>query len=229
MPAFHERLVSVLLPLYEAYGLVLAGGYAMKAHGFLDRPGDDLAFATGRSRPPLPEIAHGVADAFRADGLEVAMPEVNARLGRLIVTEPVTGERCELHLLREALQQPPVRCGDVPVVAANDAVGLQLRALHERSLARDLIDVAAVRDHYTFRELEHLARLHNEEFSLAELVMRLEFAELIGDEEFFGYGVDEEQVADIRRFAREWVEDIKLRRTDDGDTEGYDFDVPDPD
>ncbi|MFD0665576.1 hypothetical protein [Thermocatellispora tengchongensis] len=54
MPAFHERLVSVLLPLYEAYGLVLAGGYAMKAHGFLDRPGDDLAFATGRSRPRSP-------------------------------------------------------------------------------------------------------------------------------------------------------------------------------
>ncbi|MFF5209811.1 hypothetical protein [Streptosporangium sp. NPDC000396] len=113
----------------------------------------------------------------------------------------------------------------------DDAVGRRMRDLHERGLARDIVDIASVSHLYGFRELEHLARLHTEGFSLAELVMRLEFAELIADEDFEACGVDEEHIREIRRFSSAWVEDIKLRRADEGDAEyGTDYDdVPDID
>ncbi|MEV4748748.1 hypothetical protein ACFQVD_22220 [Streptosporangium amethystogenes subsp. fukuiense] len=106
-------------------------------------------------------------------------------------------------------------------------VGPRVWALHERGLARDVIDVASVSEPYGFRELEHLARLHDEGFSLAELVMRLEFVALIADEDFEAHGVAGERLREIRRFAGAWVEDIGLRRAEEGDIDHDD--VPDPD
>ncbi|MER6175647.1 hypothetical protein [Streptosporangium sp. NPDC001681] len=106
-------------------------------------------------------------------------------------------------------------------------VGPRVWALHERGLARDVIDVASVSEPYGFRELEHLARRYDEGFSLAELVMRLEFVALIADEDFEAHGVRGERLWEIRRFAGAWVEDIGLRRAEEGDID-YD-DVPDPD
>ncbi|MED7926854.1 hypothetical protein SMD20_21540 [Nonomuraea sp. LP-02] len=107
-----------------------------------------------------------------------------------------------------------------------DEIGLGVRALHERGHAGDLAEIAAVRHLYSFRELESLARRHHESFSVHELADRLEFAELIADEEFEAYGLDEEGVRAVRRFAREWLEDIKLRRADDGDVDYDAEDVP---
>ncbi|GAA3099584.1 nucleotidyl transferase AbiEii/AbiGii toxin family protein [Streptosporangium carneum] len=226
LPPFQQRMLQAVLPACTRFGLVLAGGYAMNAHGLTERPSNDLDFATA-AETPLPEVADGIADAFREAGLDVTVVEVTPRMGRLVVSDPVTEQSCEFDLLREAFQRQPVIVGDVSVVSLDDAVGLKMRALHERSLARDVIDVASVSHLYGFRELEHLARLHNEEFSLAELVMRLEFVELIADEDFEAYGVGEERVGEIRRFAAAWVEDIGLRRAEEGDAE-YD-DIPEPD
>ncbi|ACZ84755.1 hypothetical protein Aros01_08996 [Streptosporangium roseum] len=230
LPPLQQRMLQAVLPACARFGLVLAGGYAMNAHGFTDRPSNDLDFATA-AELPLPEVAEGVAEALGEAGLEVTVVEVTPRMGRLVVSDPVTEQSCEFDLLREAFQQQPVIVGDLSVVSLDDAVGLKMRALHERSLARDVIDIASVSHLYGFREFEQLARLHNEEFSLAELVMRLEFVDLIADEEFEAYGMDEARIAEIRRFSYAWVEDIKLRRADEGDAEyGADYDdVPDPD
>lgn len=38
MDPFHERLARVALDVAASYGFALAGGYAVQAHGFLDRP-----------------------------------------------------------------------------------------------------------------------------------------------------------------------------------------------
>ncbi|GAA3444799.1 nucleotidyl transferase AbiEii/AbiGii toxin family protein [Planomonospora venezuelensis] len=226
-PPFQERILQIALPACDRFGLVLAGGHAMRMHGLTDRPSRDLDFATA-AETPLPEVADGMAETFRRAGLEVTLHAVTPRMGRMVVTDPVNGQSCEFDLMREALQHGPVLVGDLSVIGLEDAVGLKMRALHERSLARDVIDVAAVSELYGFRELERLGRLHNEEFSLAELVMRLEFVDLIADEEFEAYGLDEERIGEIRRFAAAWVEDVKLRRAEEGDAE-YDSDVPELD
>jgi predicted nucleotidyltransferase component of viral defense system len=225
-PPFQERILRIVLPACDRFGLVLAGGHAMRMHGLTDRPSRDLDFATA-AETPLPEVADGVAETLRAAGMEVTAHEVTARLGRLVVTDPATGQACELDLLREALQRGSVTVADLPVVGLEDAVGLKMRALHERGLARDVIDVAAVAELYGFRELEQLGRLHNEEFSLAELVMRLEFVDLIADEDFEAYGLDEERIRRIRLFVTAWVEDIGLRRADEGDADYDDLPAPD--
>jgi hypothetical protein len=42
MDPFHERLARVALDVTASYGFALAGGYAVQAHGFLDRPSADV-------------------------------------------------------------------------------------------------------------------------------------------------------------------------------------------
>ncbi|WP_433374494.1 hypothetical protein [Streptosporangium sp. CA-115845] len=123
--------------------------------------------------------------------------------------------------------EPPMPSPSPSPCGPGAEVGPRVWALHERGLARDVIDVASISGPYGFRELEHLARLHDVGFSLAELVMRLEFVALIADEDFEAHGVRGEQLGEIRRFAGAWVEDIGLRRAEEGDID-YD-DVPDPD
>jgi predicted nucleotidyltransferase component of viral defense system len=227
-PPFQERLLRAVSPVCERYGLVLAGGYAMRAHGFTDRLSRDLDFATA-GELPLAQVADGVIGAFRTAGLSATSIEVTPRFGRLMTEAPETGERCEFDLLREAFQQHPVRCGALWVLSVEDSIGLKMRALHERSYARDIIDVASVGHLYTFRGLESLAKPHNDHFSTYELASRLEFVDLMSDEEFESYGLDDGQVRAVRRFAQAWLEDIKLRRADDGDCD-YDYpDVPEVD
>jgi hypothetical protein len=224
-PPFHERLLHAVMPVCERYGLVLAGGYAIRAHGFTDRPSKDLDFATAEELP-LPSVAAGVIGAFHGAGLSASIIEVTPRSGRLMVEDTTTGEWCEFDLLREAFQRRPATCGMLRVLSVEDAIGLKMRALHERSYARDIIDVASVAHLYSFRALESLAKPHNDYFSPYELASRLEAVESMDDEEFEAYGLGEEQIRQVRRFAQAWLQDIQLRRADDGDAE-YDYpDVP---
>ncbi|MFI7640906.1 nucleotidyl transferase AbiEii/AbiGii toxin family protein [Nonomuraea sp. NPDC049400] len=227
-PPFQERLLHAVMPVCDRYGLVLAGGYAIKAHGFTDRPSKDLDFATAEEMP-LPEVAAGILGAFHDAGLSARIIEVTPRMGRLMIEDTVTGETCEFDLLREALQEQPITCGMLKVLGLEDAIGLKMRALHERSYARDIIDIASVGHLYTFRALESLAKVHHDEFSLYELASRLEAVDFIDDEEFERYGVGEVRIKEIRCFALAWLEDVKLRRADDGDVDYDDPDVPDID
>jgi len=192
----------------------------MRAHGLVNRPSQDLDFATAHSMP-LPEIATAVATAYRALGFEATMIEATPRMARMTILDPVTQHECELDLLKEALQQRPVLLDLIPVVALDDAVGLKVRALYGRSVPRDLIDVAAAGQHYGFRDLERLGALHEEEFSTGELAIRLQATELLADEMFEAYGMDAEAIARVRQFAFDWLEDIKLRRVEDGDIDAW--------
>ncbi|WP_308164741.1 nucleotidyl transferase AbiEii/AbiGii toxin family protein [Nonomuraea sediminis] len=228
LPAFHLLLLETARPVCERFGLLLAGGYAMRAHGFTERPSQDLDFATA-SETPLPEIAAQVAAEFRAQGFTVEVLEVTQRMGRLIVTDEVTEQACEFDLLREASLGRPLKLELCEVVGQDDAVGLKVRALHQRGVPRDFIDVAAVSDLYSFRELERLGALHDDEFLLEDLIQRLESVDLLADEAFLAYGIGEERLHEIRRLAYAWVEDIKLRRADDGDADWDDPDVPEVD
>lgn len=220
-PPFHARLVEATEDVRERHGLLLAGGYALRAHGLTARPSRDLVFATA-VQTPMPEIAADVAAALH-DAFPVSVREVGERMARLVVTDEAGDLTSGFELLREALRNRPERLEGCQVVGQDDAVGLKVRALHGRGLPKDFVDVAAAADLYSFRELERLGAAHEEQWRLEELVHRLESVDLLADEAF---EVDEDHLHDIRRFAYAWVEEIKLRRADDGDTERDDPDVP---
>lgn len=233
-PGAGASLLSAVLPVAARYGLVLAGGHALALHGLAVRPGEEIHLVTDREdgagrRARVTEVA-GAAEAVRRGlleaGLEAALGAVGPREAALAVRDEVTGERREVVLRREALQRPAVTLGGLRVIDADDAVGLALRALHDAGLAGDLAVAARAGRSRTFRELEALARPHHDNFALPELVMRLEFAELMPEEAFQASGVDGTEAARVRAFARAWAEDIRLRRSEDGDADYDDPDLP---
>lgn len=189
------------------FGLALAGGYAVQAHELVERPSKDVDFAYSR-QTPISEIVDVLADAYRAAGYDVRMLGATERVARMYVDTPEGG--CEVDVLMEALQ-PPVRMTLGPVVSFEDAVGLKVRALYGRSVHRDLIDVHAAHEHFGWQALEALCRRHQPEFLLSELADRLDAVDFLNDDDFRAYGQSDEQIAELRRWAVAWRDDIGVR------------------
>jgi hypothetical protein len=138
----HRRLLRDVLDIGVAHGFVITGGYAVQAHGLVNRLSRDLDVAT----------------------------------------------------------QSPAQ---MEAIAA---------ALADRGAARDLIDVRAASNLYSTADLENLGRRHaRDEFRLEDLATRLDGAEWFDDEAFTAYGLTEDEVSDLRAWAREWSDDIADR------------------
>lgn len=50
----HKALVDAALPVCVRYGLAVAGGYAVKAHGLVERPSETLMGGRGTCLSPFP-------------------------------------------------------------------------------------------------------------------------------------------------------------------------------
>jgi hypothetical protein len=207
----HRRLLRDVLAVGSLYPLVITGGYAVQAHGLADRLSHDLDVAT-ESPTPMEEIAAVLASGLADRGWRVRPISADPLSARLIVTSPVTGEECEVDILKEAFWHPPEETEHGPVLALDDVIGTKVRALADRGAVRDLIDVHAASRLYTNAELESLGARHaRDEFGLDELATRLGGAEWYEDEAFSAYGVSDEDVAALRAWAIAWADNIASR------------------
>lgn len=205
----HARLVEAALPVCTQYGLAIAGGYAIKAHGLVERPSEDIDFATAASAS-LEEIIAALADAYTRAGYQVEVLAVDARKGHLLVSFPLTGTY-RVDALKEPLNHPPATMDFGPVIALPDAVALKMGALHDRGLPRDLLDIYGATAHFTGPELISLCRgALNEEFSLEDLRDQLGYAATYPDEAFARYGCAAGLIGDVKAWAQEWSVQIGL-------------------
>jgi predicted nucleotidyltransferase component of viral defense system len=177
LPTAHLQVLLDGLPVFERYGLLLAGGYAFRAHEILDRPSQDLDFAT-RNDTPLPEIAKQVQRAFQRAGYRVQSVEASPRYARLVLRLPGSGDEIEVDLLKEALEPRwvTVQITDavsVRAVSFEDTVGLKARAWHDRFVIRDIIDLHAVAGTFSYADLENLARRHDPDLDLEVILDHL--------------------------------------------------------
>lgn len=92
LPAIHLQVLLDGSAVFERFGLLLAGGYAFRAHQILHRPSQDLDFATS-DRTPLPQIAKQVQEAFQSAGYSAHLVEATPRYARLVLRLPDSGGR----------------------------------------------------------------------------------------------------------------------------------------
>ncbi|GLX19749.1 MULTISPECIES: nucleotidyl transferase AbiEii/AbiGii toxin family protein [Streptomyces] len=211
LSGLHRRLLDAVIDIGSPYPLVLAGGYAVQAHGLVERVSQDLDVAT-ENPAPMADIAAGLEHGLAARGWRVETIAVDPLSARLVVTDPATGERCEVDVLKEHFWTPPARTEYGPVLALDSVIGTKVRALADRGTARDLIDVHAASRHRTRGELERLGERHGrDEFRLADLRDRLAGAEWTDDEEFTAYGLTEPETAALRAWALDWATDLDRR------------------
>src|ERR1700761_1429140 len=121
MDPFHERLARVALDVAASYGFALAGGYAVQAHGFLDRPSADVdLFAEAGAQFDFPEAGDAVIAAYRRDGLEADVEVRSSTFARLSVSGGE--ERAKVELGVDWRKNRPVLVAVGPVLHADDAV-----------------------------------------------------------------------------------------------------------
>ncbi|MBL1102255.1 nucleotidyl transferase AbiEii/AbiGii toxin family protein [Streptomyces coffeae] len=211
----HRRLLADVLAIGTPYPLVITGGYAVQAHGLVDRLSQDLDVAT-ENPAPMAEITRTLVTGLTERGWQVSEVGVDPLSGRLIVTDPTNGEECEVDILKEAFWRPPTATEFGPVLALDDVIGTKVRALADRGAVRDLIDVHAASHHHTTADLETLGRRHaRDEFCLEDLQARLTGAEWYEDEEFLAYGLTDADTATLRSWAQDWADDLARRLHED--------------
>ncbi|MHB9857452.1 nucleotidyl transferase AbiEii/AbiGii toxin family protein [Streptomyces sp. YIM S03343] len=209
--ARQRDLLTDVLAVGAPCALVLTGGQAVRAHGLVARASRDVNVAT-ESQADMAWIAGVLRAGLTAYGWSVRVREAEPLGARLMVTDPATGEVCEVTVVKETLWRPPVPTELGPALALEDVVGTKVRALADRGLARDLIDVHAAAGRWSLPELEELGRRHAPDaFDLADLATRLTGLDWIDDAEFTAYGLDGDTVAELRRWAQQWADDIAER------------------
>ena len=108
MDSFHERLAHVGLAALAGYGFALAGGYAVQAHGLLERPSEDVdMFTTMAAEQAFSEAVRVAIAAYRAAGLDVELLVENDAFARLTVHDPFSGRNSKVELGIDWRQYPP--------------------------------------------------------------------------------------------------------------------------
>jgi hypothetical protein len=207
MDELHRTLLGIGFAAGPDLGLVLAGGYALAAYDIVDRPSQDIDFATATALP-LRLVADRLAAAYREAGYAAEVIESTPRMARLLVS--TASGACEVDLLKEAIG-PPAQLTIGPVLAFDDAVGLKVRALHDRAAHRDFIDVHAAYSRHGWHDLETLAARHTAGFSLEELANRLGAIDELDEETFAAYGLSETDISALNTWAAAWESNIRGR------------------
>lgn len=198
MDAFHHRLARVGLEAIERYGFCLAGGYAVQAHGFLDRPSEDVdLFAPADAERDFPLAVTNIIAAYEGDGLESSVTVDRPTFARLVVTDPKTGDSSKVELGIDWRQHPPTRLAIGAVLHQDDAVANKVSALYSRGQARDYVDVHAVlaSERYSQADLLRLAEDHDPGFDRRMFGQALMGVRRLPVEDLTAYRLDEGQAA----------------------------------
>ncbi len=101
MDAVHGRLAGDLLAVGAPYGLVLAGGEAVRAHGLVEaRVSEGVDLATEHPAD-MAEIARAVRAGLEGRGWAVEAPVVDPLAARLVVADEASGARWRVDLRKE--------------------------------------------------------------------------------------------------------------------------------
>jgi Nucleotidyl transferase AbiEii toxin, Type IV TA system len=207
----HERIARIALAAGGRYGLALAGGYAVSAHGMGSRPSGDVdLFTSWQRRGEFPELAASVIAALEAAGYKASVIMSAETFRRLILTDAADGSEEKVELSVDWRAHEPVQLDVGPVLHADDAVANKVCALFGRALPRDFLDVdaAIMSGRYTREQLLELAAKADRGFD------RLLFADALGaltqitDTAFAEYRADPDMVADMRHRFAQWRQDL---------------------
>ncbi|MFE0509146.1 nucleotidyl transferase AbiEii/AbiGii toxin family protein [Streptomyces sp. NPDC058964] len=222
LPDLHARLLADVLAIGSPYPLVITGGYAVQAHELLARPSQDLDVAT-ENPAPMDEIARTLTDGLTARGWHIEVIEVAPLSARLNVTDTCSGdaqETCEVDILKEVFTRPAASSAYGPVLAEEDVIGTKVRALAERGLARDALDVFAASRRWPTADLEEFGRRHaRDRFDLESLQTRLTAVAWLDDAELEAYGATPELIDELMTWAQEWADDLGRRLFREQDTD----------
>jgi hypothetical protein len=210
MDPLHARLARLGLESAADYGFVLAGGYAVQAHGFLERLSDDVDLFTDVGDPvAFAEAVAAVAGAYRQAGMTVEIERRGDVFARLSVVDEQERE-AKVELGCDWRARPPAFLEIGPVLHADDAVANKVTTLFGRAAPRDYLDVhaALVSGRYSGDRLLELAEEHDGGFDRSYFAQALRAVDRWPDREYEIYGIGKEQIEVMRERLRRWAAQI---------------------
>ena len=190
---------------------VLAGGYALRAHGFGDRESDDIdLFTDVLDTERFANAVQRLVVAYRNDGLETEVVRQAPLFARLVVTDE-QGAIAKADLGVDHRQDPPAQLDVGLVLSEPDAVGSKVGAVYSRLEPRDLIDVQAVLDSGRYEPDALLALADLREATPLDrptFAAQLRAGSRLPDSGFERYGATPDLIARIRETARSWGEHL---------------------
>jgi Nucleotidyl transferase AbiEii toxin, Type IV TA system len=209
MDPFHEQLARVALDAAGSFGFALAGGYAVQAHGFLNRRSSDIdLFAQASAEFDFTQAVDVVIAAYLREGFQVETELRSASFARLDVRSAADSAKVELGL--DWRKNEPIRLAVGPVLHADDAVANKVCALFGRAEVRDYVDVDAIltSGRYTEDELLDLAADHDPGFDQSWFAEALAAIDRLPDSLFQPYGMRPEDTSALRERMRTWARRI---------------------
>jgi len=207
----HERIAKVALAAGQRYGLALAGGYAVQAHGMGSRPSGDVdLFTSWQHRDEFPELTAAVIAALDAAGYTTSVVMQAGTFARLMVADPADGTSEKVELSADWRAHDPVQLGIGPVLHADDAIANKVCALFGRALPRDFLDVdaAIMTGRYTRERLLELAAEADRGFDSLLFADALGALTQITDAAFAEYGIAQPSIIEMRRRFADWRQQL---------------------
>lgn len=211
MDPFHERIATLALRAAEPYGFCLAGGYAVQAHGLVQRRSEDVdLFTTMAAQAGFGSAVEAVREALVREGLAAEVTRRADTFARLVVTDPATGAGANIDLGVDWRAHPPARLAIGPVLHADDAVGNKLCALFSRAAVRDYVDVHGIllSGRYDSETLLRLAAEHDPGFDRAMFADALRAVDRVPDVAFAVYDLSPADAAALREALKRWADSV---------------------
>lgn len=208
-----REVARIALAGVESAGFALSGSGAIREHGVIDRPTEDVdLFTTDQDTERFGDAVDRVIADLQATGHQVEPTRRAALFARLRV-RAANGVELDVDLGVDWRENDPVRLELGPVLSLADATGSKVTALYSRAEARDYLDVDAIRadGRFTDEQLLAAAAARDPGFDLTMFTAQLEAASRLRPAQVARYGIDAAGLDEIQgRFAR-WAAQLRSR------------------
>ncbi|MEA5454821.1 nucleotidyl transferase AbiEii/AbiGii toxin family protein [Sinomonas sp. JGH33] len=195
-------------------GFALAGSGAIREHGIIDRPTQDVdLFTTTAHVEQVERAAERAAAELRSAGYHVEEVTKSPSFTRLQVRSG-DAHSLEVDFAIDWRKSDPVMLNVGPVLSLEDAIANKVSALYSRGEPRDYLDVDAIRGtgRFTDEELLGAAAERDPGFETGMFADQLDASRHITPRDVRMYGVDDDQLELIKERMGQWARQIRTPR-----------------
>ena len=199
-----------LIGVKEA-GFVLAGSGAIREHGIIERPTEDVDLFTADPDPAAfgRAVDRVVRDVRRA-GYAVEMERRASGFARLRVST-LGGQQLVVDMGVDWRERDPVNLDVGPVLSVEDAIGNKMSALYSRAEPRDYLDVDAIRRAgvFTDDELVAAAAQRDAGFEIGMFATQLDAVRRITHRDVVSYGTSADDLEMVKERTIRWAAQLR--------------------
>lgn len=192
-------------------GFALAGSGAIREHGVIERPTEDVdLFTASQDVTAFNAAVEKVSADLRGSGFEVDETRRAPQFARLhVITRH--GLQIDVDLGVDWRQDDPVQLDVGPVLSLADAIGNKVSALYGRGEARDYLDIDAIRSSGRFSDEELVAAASERDpgFEVGMFAQQLAAVDRLQLAQVARYGFNDEQLEGVKARCIQWAEALR--------------------